>query len=142
MSEQQLKNQNETPQKRGIEGVFSNQEVRKVGTGTTTRKTIQKSYWYAIEQENGEIELQPLNLNYMPSGPKKRVSMDEFLEQYAPEPEFYVSNVFPKIKEVNKTIARADRHRKNKTIARADRHRKNKTIARADRHRKSECSTC
>ena len=109
MSEQQ-----QQPEKKGIEGVFSNQEVRKVGTGTTTRKTIQKSYWYAIEQGNGEIELQPLNVNYVPSGPKKRISKDEFLEKFAPEPEFYVSNVFPKIKEVNKTIARADRHRQNK----------------------------
>lgn len=97
-----------------IEGVFSNQEVRKVGTGTTTRKTIQKSYWYATEQPEGDLELQPLNVNYVPSGPKKRVSMDEFIEKYSPEPEFYVSNVFPKIKEVNKTIARADRHRQNK----------------------------
>ncbi|CAK7020320.1 MAG: hypothetical protein DELT_02394 [Desulfovibrio sp.] len=117
MSEQQLENPgqpNEAPQKQRLEGVFSNQEVRKVGTGTTTRKTIQKFYWYAIAQEDGQVELQPLNSNYVPSGPKKLVSMEEFLEQFAPEPEFYVSNVFPKIKEVNKTLARADRHRKNK----------------------------
>lgn len=104
----------EQPEKKGLEGVFSNQEVRSVGTGTTTRKTIQKSYWYAIEQESGEIELQPLNSNYIPSGPKKRLSKNEFLEKFSPEPEFYVSNVFPKIKEINKTIARADRHRQNK----------------------------
>ena len=100
--------------KKGIEGVFSNQEVRKVGTGTTTRKTIQKSYWYAVELPEGEVEIQPLNVNCIPSGPKKRVSMEEFLEKFSPEPEFYVSNVFPKIKEVNKTIARADRYRQNK----------------------------
>ena len=101
-------------EKKGIEGVFSKQEVRKVGTGTTSRKTIQKSYWYAVELEDYDIELQPLNYNYIPSGPKRRVSKNEFLEKYSPEPEFYVSNVFPKIKEVNKTIARADRHRTNK----------------------------
>ena len=100
--------------KQAITGVFSHQEVRRVGTGTTTRRTIQKSYWYAVEQENRIIELQPLNLNYIPSGPKKRISIDEFLARFSPEPEFYVTNVFPKIKEVNKTIARADRHRKNK----------------------------
>ncbi len=104
----------ERPEKQGIEGVFSSQDVRRVGTGTTTRKTIQKAYWYAIEQAEGDIELQPLNVNYVPSGPKKRISKDEFLEKFAPEPEFYVSNVFPKIKEINKTIARADRHRANK----------------------------
>ncbi len=109
MSDQQ------TDQKhQGIQGVFSNQEVRKVGTGTTTRKTIQKAYWYATEMPEGGIEIQPLNLNYIPSGPKKRISKDEFLENFSPEPEFYVSNVFPKIKEINKTIARADRHRANK----------------------------
>jgi len=100
--------------KPGIEGVFSNQEVRKVGTGTTTRKTIQKSYWYAVEQPEGDIELQPLNVNYVPSGPKKRISMEDFLQAFSPEPEFYLSNVLPKVKEINKTIARADRHRKNK----------------------------
>lgn len=100
--------------KQGIEGVFSTQEVRKVGTGTTTRKTIQKSYWYAIEQPDGDVELQPLNFNYVPSGPKRRVPMDEFLDKFSPEPEFYVSNVLPKVKEINKTIARADRHRANK----------------------------
>ena len=97
-----------------IQGVFSSQEVKKVGTGTTTRKTIQKAYWYAIEQPEGDIEVQPLNFNYIPSGPKKRIPKDAFLESFSPEPEFYVSNVFPKIKEINKTVARADRHRENK----------------------------
>ena len=110
----------EQQDKQNIEGVFSNQEVRRVGTGTTTRKTIQKSYWYAIEQPEGDLELQPLNLNYIPSGPKRRVSMDEFLEKFSPEPEFYVSNVLPKVKEVNKTIARADRHRANKEFFSAE----------------------
>ncbi len=98
----------------GIQGVFSSQEVRKVGTGTTTRKTIQKAYWYATELPGGDVEVQPLNVNYIPSGPKKHVPREEFLKAFAPEVEFYVSNVFPKIKEINKTIARADRHRTNK----------------------------
>ena len=34
-----------------IKGVFSTQDVKKVGTGTTTRKTIQKGFWYAEETE-------------------------------------------------------------------------------------------
>ena len=36
-----------------VRGVFSTQEIRKVGTGTTTRKSIQKSYWYIEEGEDG-----------------------------------------------------------------------------------------
>jgi len=94
-----------------ITGVFSSQDVRKVGTGTTTRKTIQKTFWFCTELPNDELEVQPLNANYIPSGPKKKISKDQFLAAFSPEPEVYVSAVFPKMRELNKTIARADRHR-------------------------------
>ena len=96
-----------------INGVFSSQEVKRVGTGTTTRKTIQKAFWFCIEQDDGMVEVQPLNSNYIPSGPKKKVSMEQFLGAFSPEPELYVSNVFPKMRELNKTIARAERYRQN-----------------------------
>ena len=95
-----------------IKGVFSTQEMRKVGTGTTTKKTIQKAYWFADETEEGTIFVQPLNNNYVPSGPKRTVEKDEFLSKFSPEMEFYVQTVFPRIRELNKTVARADRHRK------------------------------
>ena len=96
-----------------INGVFSSQEVKRVGTGTTTRKTIQKAFWFCIEQDDGMVEVQPLNPNYIPSGPKKKVSMEQFLGSFSPEPELYISNVFPKMRELNKTIARAERYRQN-----------------------------
>lgn len=105
---------------KAISGVFSLQEVRKVGTGTTTRKTIQKSFWFAEEQADGTIQLQLLNSNYIPAGPKKNLPKDDFLSIYSPEPEFYVSNVFPKMRELNKTIARADRHRSNNELFSAE----------------------
>jgi len=38
--------------------------------------------------------------------------MDEFLEKFSPEPEFYTGTVMPKMRELEKTIARGDRHRK------------------------------
>jgi tetratricopeptide (TPR) repeat protein len=97
-----------------INGVFSSQEVKKVGTGTTTRKTIQKTFWFCMEQDDGSIEVQPLNPNYVPSGPKKKVEREHFLTTFAPEPELYVSSVYPKMRELNKTVARADRYRQNK----------------------------
>jgi tetratricopeptide (TPR) repeat protein len=103
---QQLNNRGE------IQGVFSTKSISKVGTGSTQRKSIQKSYWMAAEQEGGQIEVQPLNTNYVPSGPKRTVPKDEFLEKFSPEPEFYVSTVYPKMRELQKTVARADRHRK------------------------------
>jgi tetratricopeptide (TPR) repeat protein len=106
--------QEHTRKYEGINGVFSSQEVKRVGTGTTTRKTIQKTFWFCIEGDDEEIEVQPLNVNYVPSGPKKKISKDDFLARFSPEPEMYVTNVFPKMRELNKTIARAERYRSNK----------------------------
>ena len=97
--------------KEKIKGVFSTQTLMKIGTGTTQRKTVQKSYWFAQELEDGRIEIQPLNKNYVPSGPKKVITKEELLEKFIPEPEFYTYEVYPRIRELNKTIARADRHR-------------------------------
>ncbi len=103
-----------------INGVFSSQEVRRVGTGTTTRKTIQRSLWFCTELPSGEIEVQPLNLNYVPSGPKKRLAVDDFLSKFSPEPEVYQTNVYPKMREINKTIAKAERHRSNEELYSAE----------------------
>jgi Skp family chaperone for outer membrane proteins len=64
-----------------IKGVFSTQSVIKIGTGTTQRKKIQKSYWFANELENNQVEIQPLNVNYVPSGPKKVIPKEKFLEK-------------------------------------------------------------
>jgi len=106
-----MKQINNGEKREKIKGVFSTQTLVKIGTGTTQRKTVQKSYWMAKELDNGEIEIQPLNRNYVPSGPKKVISKEEFLEKYVPEPEFYTYTVYPKMRELTKTIARADRHR-------------------------------
>ncbi len=100
------------PVREKIKGVFSSQSLKQIGTGTTARKTLQKTYWYAIEQDTDEVEIQPLNINYVPSGPKQMVPKDEFLTKFSPEPEFYTATVYPKNREPSKTVARADRHRK------------------------------
>lgn len=97
-----------------INGVFSSQEVRKVGVGATTRKTIQKTFWFCGERSDGLIESQPLNANYVPSGPKKTFTLDAFLARFSPEPEVYVTTVYPRMRELGRTVARADRHRKSK----------------------------
>ncbi|MBQ7618056.1 MAG: hypothetical protein IJS50_04200 [Desulfovibrio sp.] len=92
-----------------IHGVFSAQEIRKVGTGTTTRKSVHKSFWY-VEQHGEEIICQPLNTNYVPSGPKRTITLDELLSKFSPEPEFYQNSVFPRMQQLNKTIDKGDEH--------------------------------
>ena len=94
-----------------IKGIFSTQTVGKIGTGTTQRKTIQKTYWDAEELDDGQISIQPLNVNYVPSGPKRTIEREEFLTKFNPEPEFYVSTVYPAMKEMNTAIVRGEKHR-------------------------------
>lgn len=100
-----------------IKGVFSTQEIRKVGTGTTTRKTVQKTFWF-VEQHGEELECQPLNTNYVPSGPKRKISMDELVAKFSPELEFYQMSVSPRMKELQHTVIKGDKHReKGETFA-------------------------
>jgi len=94
-----------------INGVFSTQIIQKVGTGTTVRKTVKKTYWYVDELETGEIDIQPLNVNYVPSGAKRKVSKEDFLEKFAPEPEFYINTVYPKMREMNMAVINGEAHR-------------------------------
>lgn len=99
------------PKDQRIRGVFSSQEVRKVGTGTTTRKTVQKVFWFVDQDESSTINIQPLNTNYVPTGSKRPITMEELLQKYSPEPEFYVQSVFPRMQELEDSIQRGDTHR-------------------------------
>ncbi len=95
-----------------LTGIFSKQKVAKVGTGTTTRKVAQIGYYFVEQVDNDIFEIRPLNNNFVPSGNPDQISRDELLSEYTPEPEMYHKQVLPKMKELSKTLARADRHRK------------------------------
>jgi len=94
-----------------VKGLFSTQTVEKVGTGTTQRKTISKMYWYCQQNDAGQIDVQPLNKNMVPSGVTTMVPMEDFLTKYNPEPEMYVKTVYPKMKELTQTVQRAEEQR-------------------------------
>ena len=101
-----------------ISGAFSSQLVSRVGTGTTQRKAIQKAYWYAEEGErdadgNRVIMVQPLNNNNLPSGPKEPVPLSDFLGRFNPELEFYQTEVYPRMRELDSTLKRAEKQREN-----------------------------
>ncbi len=98
-------------ERKKIQGVFSSQNVQKIGTGTTVRRTISKMYWMAKELDGDSVEVQALNTSYIPAGPKSTITMEEFLSKYSPEPEFYVSTVFPKMKELSSTVERGEKAR-------------------------------
>jgi|GEM_PF-341003 len=103
-----------------IKGIFSTQAIQKVGTGTTTRRTIQKMYWFVEEHEDTTLEIQPLNKNCVPSGPKRKIDFEDLLEKFSPEPEFYVSTVYPRLRELNMVIQKGERHREKGEIFSAE----------------------
>ncbi len=95
-------------------GVFSLSKKGKVGTWQTQKTITHRLLFYAEEKDNGIITVQPINKNYVPSGPKREIPREEFLENFTPEPEIYVNQVYPAMRNLTKTIARAERHRRNK----------------------------
>lgn len=99
-------------QEEKIYGVFSSQEIRKVGTGTTTRKVVSKIYWFVEENPDSTITVQSINSNYIPTGIKKIIDKEELLQKYFPEPEFYTSTVYPKMRQLDDKIDSADTARK------------------------------
>ena len=103
-----------------ITGVFSTQTVDRVGTGTTTRKTILKTYWFAEEKDAEAFLVQPLNTNNIPSGPKQEVPRKDFLDKFTPELEFYQNQVFPKLKQLDETLSRAEDKRKQGALYSAE----------------------
>ena len=103
--------QDQIPKHERIKGVFSTQEIRKVGTGTTQRKTIYKGFYFVEQSDDGTIECQPINANYIPSGQKRTIGIEELMEKFAPEPEFYLNAVYPKMQELRRTLDNGDKHR-------------------------------
>lgn len=97
--------------KERIFGVFSRKQVSKIGTGTTTRKMIREEYWYVEQTGEETFTAQRLNPNFIPTGPIKELTLIDLLENFSPEPEFYIANVQPKMREVQKLVARGERHR-------------------------------
>lgn len=98
-----------TGQRTEISGVFSTKAGSNVGG--MDKQTLQKAYWFVKELAADIIEVQPLNNHNVPSGLKQTVSKVEFLDNFEPEPEYYVAVVLPKIKELEATIKRGEKHR-------------------------------
>ena len=57
-----------------------------------------------MEQAGDVLECQPLNPNFVPSGPKRKITMDELIAKFPPEPEFYQMSVYPKMRELQQSV--------------------------------------
>lgn len=96
-----------------IMGVFSASKNITVGFGHTKKRISQNLLFYAEETSEGLITLQPLNPNFIPSGKPQTVEKETLLNNFHPEPSIYIKNVAPAMRELNKTVARGERHLRN-----------------------------
>lgn len=103
-----------------VKGLFSAKSTDKIGTGATARKSDGKTYWMIEEAEDGTISRQALNKNLVPSGEPTPVDREEFFEKYSPEPEFYQAEVYPKIKQLEESVKRAEEQREKGAIYSAE----------------------
>lgn len=104
-----------------LRGVFSTVKKSWIGAGATKRKVEQRIVVYA-EQEGDKVRvrMQQLNDHSLPSGEEHFMSIDEFLESYTPEPEIYENEMQPAVRELTKTLARADRQRQQGEVYSAE----------------------
>lgn len=99
-----------------ISGAFSTKSETVLGSGATRRKAVRKAYWYAEEADPADdgvrmILVRPLNANKVPSGSGDIVPLPDFLTRFSPELEFYQTEVYPRIRELGDTLARAEEQR-------------------------------
>ena len=92
--------------------MFSIQRKAKIGSGATARRVEQTGYYYAEERPDGVIEMQGLSDAHLPVGPKIEINKEDLLRDYMPEPGVYQKDVLPKLREIQKAVARGDKFRK------------------------------
>lgn len=95
-----------------LRGVFSTDKDMKIGFGATRRTVTQNVLVYVEQDDAGRIWGQAINDNDVPSGERFHITLDELLEEYLPDPSAYHAKVLPAIRNLAKTISRAERHRR------------------------------
>ncbi len=91
--------------------MFSQTKVSIIGTGATARKVETVLYFFARENEDGILDVQPLGEDVV-FGPVTRVSLDEFLETFQAEPELSLSRAKDEAarqRDIQKAVARGDK---------------------------------
>lgn len=109
-----------------IPGVFSTlSKVPKRMDGIRISANSHKIYWYAEEDADGQVTVQPLNADYLPSGVRLPVTSLELSANYLPEPEIYKLHTGPKLKQLNGILDKADEYRaENKNVRAAAEYRR------------------
>ena len=85
-------------------GVYSLRIEAEIGTGGTSERHDNVTYWYARQLSDEDFEIQPLNAHHVPSGVRSVLKDMDFLRQYTPEPAFYRKHTVPALETLNRKI--------------------------------------
>ncbi len=105
-----------------FQGLFSESRTSSVGTGTTTRNSLVKLYWYIERLVHETTTKQALNNNFVPSGMQQPIAPEKVIIEYTPEPALYRNKVLPQIERLEKALDRGDKLRKENQHNRAEIH--------------------
>lgn len=90
--------------------VVSDKKSNKLGQGGTAQQTARSIYYYAEGDQEGSVFLQALNSAHVPSGKKRTITLEEFMDSFRPEPLFYYNKVKPAIEGVEAEIEKGESH--------------------------------
>ncbi|SIO20169.1 tetratricopeptide repeat protein [Halodesulfovibrio marinisediminis] len=100
-------------QEQPIRGAFSVEKLVRVGFGATKRTNKIEVMVYAEQEGNGDITLWKLNKSHIPFEKYDKVSFENLMADYSPEPAFYQEKIYPAMRKVAQGIARGERLRVN-----------------------------
>lgn len=101
---------NNDRQERAFKIVVSDKKANKLGQGGTARQEARSIYYYAEGDQEGTVQLQALNSENVPSGRKRGVTLEEFMDSYRPEPLFYYNKVKPAMEGLEAELQKGEGH--------------------------------
>ncbi|WP_432737818.1 tetratricopeptide repeat protein [Maridesulfovibrio sp. FT414] len=107
-------------------GIYSKNLKDHTGTGTTMQRRETKTYYYVLKSSSEDYNVQPLNMQNVPSGLFSAMSRDEFISSFTPEIDYYMIHPLPELEVLKEmlgagaeTLSETSGHAKIQTLMKA-----------------------
>jgi len=89
-----------------IAGAYFSETEEYVGAGGTRRAVLMRVHWFVVILDDGRHTVQPLNADNLPGGFRRIVARDDFLADFAPDPEHYNQHLRPVLESLKSKIGK------------------------------------
>lgn len=86
-------------------GIYSKNIKDHTGTGATMQRTETKTYYYVMRSDSGRYNVQPLNIQNIPSGLFSAMSRDNFIAAFTPEIDYYQKHPLPELQVLKEMLS-------------------------------------